>query len=636
MCGITGKVGSDRVDEALVAQMSAVLEHRGPDAGGSFVDNDAGLGVRRLAIIDVETGDQPVFNEDGSVLVILNGEIYNYVELREKLERRGHRFRTNSDTEVIVHLYEDHGAECVHDLRGMFALAVWDRRNRRLLLARDRLGKKPLYYAQRGQTLWFGSEVRALLADPELPRDADHKSIDAYLQLQYVPNPRSAFLGVSKLAPAHTLTWQAGHAEVHRYWRLSYSPAEEPLDEGEACERIRDGLMEATRLRLRSDVPLGAFLSGGLDSSAVVAAMARQAPGRVRTFSIGFDDRRFDERAHARLVAEAFDTEHQEFVVRPDAMEIVPTIAWHYGEPFADHSAIPAFQLAELTSRHVKVALNGDGGDENFAGYARYRASALAFRLASLSRVPRQGVARALRLASRAPLRHARRRRLGRMSAAMLAPGGERFGTWLAFFTRSELDRLYTPEFKESLEPFSVGRLIDDLIASSDADSLTNTLLDADIQTYLAGDLLVKMDIATMAHSLEVRSPLLDQEFMSLAASLPASLKLHRGDHKRIFKKAVAPLLPRQTLTRPKMGFTIPLAHWFRAELRELPREVLLDETAVARGIFRPDGVRELIDDHVAGRADNANRIWALLQLELWFRTFIDNRRTSPLTLSAA
>jgi asparagine synthase (glutamine-hydrolysing) len=636
MCGIAGKVGSERIDAALIAEMSAVLEHRGPDAGGSFVDDGAGLGVRRLAIIDVETGDQPVFNEDRSALVILNGEIYNYVELREQLERRGHRFRTKSDTEVIVHLYEDHGAECVQQLRGMFAFAVWDRRNRRLLLARDRLGKKPLYYAQRGDTLWFGSEVRALLQDPELPREADHESIDAYLQLQYVPNPRSAFLGVSKLAPAHTLTWQAGNAEARRYWRLSYAPAEEPLEEGEACERIRDGLMEATRLRLRSDVPLGAFLSGGIDSSAVVAAMARQSQSRVRTFSIGFDERRFDERPYARLVAEAFDTEHQEFVVRPDAMGIVPRIAWHYGEPFADHSAIPTLQLAELTSRHVKVALNGDGGDENFAGYARYRAGAFAFRLARLPEVPRRGVATALRLTARAPLKHARRRRLERMSEAMLAPRGERFATWLAFFTRPELDRLYTPDFRESLSPFSVGRLIDDLMGASDADSLTNTLLDADIQTYLAGDLLVKMDIATMAHSLEVRSPLLDQEFMSLAASLPASLKLHRGDHKRIFKKAVAPLLPKQILARPKMGFTVPLAHWFRDELSELPREVLLDEVATGRGIFRPDGVRELIDDHVAGRADNANRIWALVQLELWFRTFIDARRTSPLTLSAA
>ncbi|MDX6673204.1 MAG: hypothetical protein QOH11_622, partial [Solirubrobacteraceae bacterium] len=379
MCGIAGKVSPDGVGPELMERMCAALEHRGPDSRGTFLDDGAGLAVQRLAIIDLHTGDQPVGNEDRSVVVALNGEIYNYRELRSELCARGHRFATEGDTEVIAHLYEERGDHCVEDLRGMFAFALWDRRRRRLLLARDRIGKKPLFYSRRGRSLIFASEARALLADEEVPRDVSYDAIDCYLQYQYVPAPLSAFAALRKLPPAHRLTWEGGEVALQRYWRLSYADRSRASSE-ELREEIRDRLLEATRLRLRSDVPVGAFLSGGVDSSAVVAAMARQTSRPVRTFSIGFDIAGFDETRYAREVARAYGTEHHEFRVEAHATDLIAQLAWHYGEPFADPSALPSFELARLARRHVKVALNGDGGDENFAGYPRYAANRLAAR----------------------------------------------------------------------------------------------------------------------------------------------------------------------------------------------------------------------------------------------------------------
>ncbi|MFL5892913.1 MAG: asparagine synthase (glutamine-hydrolyzing), partial [Solirubrobacterales bacterium] len=379
MCGIVGKLSvSGSADEVLLERMCAAIEHRGPDSRGSFLEPGVALGIQRLRVIDLERGDQPIANEDGSVIVIQNGEIYNYRELRDDLEARGHRFSTHSDTEVIVHLYEDYGDACVEHLRGMFALAVWDRSRRRLLLARDRLGKKPLFYAQRDGELWFGSEARAILEDPAIPRDIDPAAIDAFLQFQYVPSPASAFRALRKLPPAHVLVWKDGRLRTSRYWTLSFSPDDEYGSEEEMKERIRSELLEATRLRLRSDVPLGAFLSGGVDSSAVVAAMAQTMSTPVKTFSIGFDVASFDETEHAREIAGLFGTDHEEFRVQPEALAILPRLVWHYGEPFGDQAAIPTLYLAELTRRHVTVALTGDGGDENFAGYLHH-VSALRF-----------------------------------------------------------------------------------------------------------------------------------------------------------------------------------------------------------------------------------------------------------------
>jgi len=636
MCGIAGKVSPrGGVERDLVERMCDVVRHRGPDSHGLWTDGRVGLGVRRLAVIDLDTGDQPLLNESDTVVVIQNGEIYNYRELRTALEAAGHTFRSKSDTEVIVHLYEEHGDACLHFLRGMFAVAVWDIKRQRLLLARDRIGKKPLFYAVRDDTLWFGSEAKSILEDPEVPRDVDPAAIDAFLRYLYVPHPRSAFSALKKLPPAHILTWQEGTVEVSRYWRLSYRP-DHRLRGPELHEAIRGSLLEATRLRLRSDVPVGAFLSGGVDSSAVVAAMVRESSKRVRTFSIGFDVPAFDETQYAREVSELLGTEHHELSIRPDAIELLPRLVWHYGEPFADSSAIPSFYLAELTRRDVTVALNGDGGDENFAGYPRYHAIALAERLGRLVPETTQvWLERLVAPVARGASAGTVRARLGKLAKALRQEPWHRYADWISYLDQSEVDRLYTPEFAMSVAHEWAPTVIRDAYVASDASSTVNRLLDVDVNVYLPGDLLVKMDIASMAHSLEVRSPLLDHVFMELAAAIPADDKLRGRRSKAVFKDALRPWLPARILERPKMGFAVPLAQWFRGPLKDLPREVLLDAKAAERGLFRPDRINTLIDEHVEGRRDHADTLWALLQLELWFRTFVD-RSPAPIALSAA
>ncbi|MEO8092017.1 MAG: asparagine synthase (glutamine-hydrolyzing) [bacterium] len=628
MCGIAGKVCLDgEVDEALLERMCEVIRHRGPDSRGTYIGEGVGLGVQRLAIIDLHTGDQPISNEDGTVVVILNGEIYNYRELRIELERAGHRFRSRSDTEVIVHLYEDLGDECVHRLRGMFAFALWDRPRRRLLVARDRLGKKPLLYSHRGGTLWFGSEGKSILQDQAVPRDVDFDAVDAFLQFGYVPDPLSTFAALRKLPPAHLLTWEHGKLEIRRYWRLSYTPRAAHRTPEDAHEAIREALLEATRLRMRSDVPLGAFLSGGVDSTAVVAAMSMQSSGTVKTFSVGFDVDRFDETGSAREVAELFGTEHSEFRLEPDAVEVLPTLVWHYGEPFADESAIPSLYLAEAARRHVTVALNGDGGDESFAGYDNYWAGMVASRL---SWVP-ASAAGAFRAVTGAlagdPPRFGPVRRARWLAKAATLSQAELSTFMASRFNQRERAALYTEEFKAELErlaPLSAPRVMSHALEGSDAPTPLERFLDADVNTYLPSDLLVKMDIATMAHSLEVRSPLLDHVFMELAAGLPAAMKRRGRTSKVALKDALRTWVPDHILDRPKMGFSVPLADWFRGRLRELPEEVLLDDRSLGRGIFREEAIRALIDHHLAGRADNSRKLWSLLQLELWFRTYID------------
>jgi asparagine synthase (glutamine-hydrolysing) len=632
MCGIAGKVSlSEPVERPLIERMCEVIEHRGPDSRGIFLENGIGLGVQRLRIIDLQTGDQPLFNEDRSVVVVLNGEIYNYRELRTELEKAGHVFATRSDTEAIVHLYEDLGTNCVSRLRGMFAFALWDSRRRQLLLARDRLGKKPLFYALKRGTLWFGSETRAILEDAAIERKVDFEAIDSFLQLLYVPAPFSAFAALRKLPPAHTLIWRDGQIRVDRYWRLSYRRGD-VTEESEAHELIRRHLLEATRLRLRSDVPLGAFLSGGVDSSAVVAAMAQQT-SRVKTFSIGFDVDEYDETPYAREVAKLFSTEHHELRVEAKAMEVLPRLVWHYGEPFADSSAIPSFYLSELTSRHVTVALNGDGGDENFAGYTRYLPRR-ADRFLALPRLVRAALAT---IAAAAPgaSESSFRTRFERAARVSLLPPRDRYARMMAYFDERERTDLYTPEFREALgHSPTASKAITDFYEASDGEDEVSRLLDVDVQTYLSGDLLVKMDIASMAHSLEVRSPLLDHELMEMSAALPGHLKLNGGMTKKIFKDALRIWLPGHILDRGKAGFAVPISKWFRSELRELPREVLLDPDSLRRGFFREERLRALIDAHQSGNWDNSHKLWALIQLELWLSTFIDGTVSAPPTLN--
>ncbi len=620
MCGIAGCVHADgrAADPALVERMCAALEHRGPDARGIHAAGPAGLGIQRLRVVDVEGGDQPLYNEDRTVAVVLNGEIYNFRELRRRLEAAGHRFRTDGDTETIVHLYEEEGVDCVRSLDGMFAFALWDESRQRLLVARDRVGKKPLFYSLRAGTLSFASELRALLQDDEVPRDVDEQALDCYLAYGYIPAPLSAFRAVRKLPPATSMVYEGGRVTLERYWRLDYGHKHAVADARELHAPLRETLSRAVRRRLVADVPLGAFLSGGIDSSAVVAAMARETSEPVRTFSIGFDSERFDELEHARLIAERFGTEHEELQVRPDAISIAPRIARHYGEPFADSSAIPSFYLAEMTRRHVTVALNGDGGDESFAGYTRYAANVLAARL---ERVPlplrRLGAGLAARLPESAEEQSARNR-IRRLGGSLGLDGPARYERYVSLFDSDQRARLYSDEYRAALGGTDVvAEAIAEPWREASGASRLDQLLEVDVRTYLPGDLLTKIDIATMAHSLEARSPFLDPEMMQFAAAIPAPMKLQGMEKKVILRDALRAWLPDSILDRPKQGFSVPLAEWLRGDLREYSRDLLLDQASFSRARFRPGAVQELLDGHLAGQ-DHSQRIWALLMLEQW------------------
>ncbi len=622
MCGIAGIVRASGapVERETLERMCAAQAHRGPDARGLHLDDGVGLGIQRLRVIDLVTGDQPVYNEDRTVVVVLNGEIYNFEELRRRLLAKGHTFSTAGDTETIVHLYEELGPACVRELHGMFAFALWDAGKRQLLIARDRVGKKPLFYNERPGALSFASELRALMQDPEVPREIDHQALDAYLAYGFVPAPMSAFAGVRKLMPGSVLTYRDGKARTERYWRLDYSQKRGGEPQEEVHEEIRETIRGAVRRRMVSDVPMGAFLSGGIDSSTVVAAMSEISSGPVKTFSIGFDDERFNELPQARLVAQRFGTDHHELVVRPDAAEMLPTVVRQYGEPFADHSALPCFYLARFAREHVTVALNGDGGDESFGGYQRYTTNAA---LAALDRVPYPLRRLASAAAKRAPLGGDPRRmrsKLGRFALAAELDRESRYLGAQSMFTADARARLYTPEHAGMLDLSLAAEPLLEPWRDSTAADLVDQLLDVDVNTYLPDDLLAKIDIATMAYSLEGRSPLLDHELMELAASLPAESKVGRGKRKRVLRSALRGWIPDEILDAPKQGFELPVARWLRGELRGYAEEVLLDPGARARGWCQEREVRRLLDEHGAGTHDHGRPIWTLLTLELWYR----------------
>ncbi|MBV8955372.1 MAG: asparagine synthase (glutamine-hydrolyzing) [Solirubrobacterales bacterium] len=625
MCGIAGKIDfSGPVDAELLHRMCAAMTHRGPDARGVWVDRGVGLGMQRLAIIDVAGGEQPIFNEDETIALVMNGEIYNFPDLRERLVRRGHRFSSHVDTEVLVHLYEDHGEDLVHHLRGMFAFALWDSRRRKLFCARDRVGKKPLFWARKGSRVWFASEIGALLQDSEIDRAIDPAAIDAYLAYQYVPHPMSAFREIRKLPPACTLSVTEQGETINRYWSLDFSRKLDAMPQPELEQQLRAHLRVATRIRLMSEVPLGAFLSGGIDSSAVVAAMAEQLSEPVKTFSISFSDQDFDEIRYARMVAEQFGTDHHEFRVEPEALAIMPKMARHYGEPFADPAAIPSFYLAELTRRHVTVALNGDGGDECFAGYARYFATDRASRLDWLPGTLKWAAPRLAALLPRGAAMYSTPARIRRLSARLAETPDTRWISYMSVFDSDARSRILSRGFRSQLEDSTTDDVILTPWHQSTAAERIDRLLDVDSNTYLPGALLVKIDIATMAHSVEARSPFLDQELMQFAASLPAELKLRGRDGKHILKSAMRGILPDEILDRKKMGFGVPLVSWFRNELRDLPQEILLDPGAVERGYFNRREIERVIHEHQHSQADHSYRLWALLQLEMWHRTVVE------------
>jgi asparagine synthase (glutamine-hydrolysing) len=627
MCGIVGIVRGDDapVDRGLLGRMCEAIRHRGPDEDGFYFKGSTGLAMRRLAIIDLKGGQQPIHNEGRTAWIVFNGEIYNYLELREKLEKLGHKFYTNCDTEAIVHAYDRYGADCPKHLRGMFAFAIWDESKEELFLARDRVGKKPLLYAEVGGGLVFGSEFSALLLHPDISREIEPDALHYYLSYMYVPAPLTAYRAIRKLEPGHSLRWSRnGDIRVERYWQPDFSHKLK-IDEEEAGERALEILREAVRVRLMSEVPLGAFLSGGVDSSAVVALMSQESSAPVKTFSIGFEEQDFSELHHARRVAEHVGAEHHEFIVRPNAMEVLPTLVEHYGEPYADSSALPTYYVSRETRRHVTVALNGDGGDECFAGYQRYAAMRLAEKYHRLPGILRESfIERGFELLpSSGGLRDPVARAKRFMRAASL-PKLERYLRWMSVFDREAKRELYSDEFARETLGQRETQFLEPWFAKADGAGIVDAALLTDTMTYLPGDLLVKVDIASMAVSLEARSPFLDHHVIEFAASLPEKLKLKGLTTKYILKRVLKRLLPAENLERPKMGFGVPIGHWFRGELQGYLRETLLSEKSMRRGLFKPAAVKRMIEQHTNRTRSYDHQLWTLLMLELWFERFID------------
>jgi asparagine synthase (glutamine-hydrolysing) len=626
MCGIVGIVNNQGspVDQALISRMCEAIRHRGPDEDGFYLSQGVALGMRRLAIIDLKGGQQPIHNQDRTAWIVFNGEIYNYLELREKLEKLGHTFYTNSDTEAVIHAYDQYGADCPKHLRGMFAFAIWDERTRELFLARDRVGKKPILYAQVNGQLIFGSEFSALLLHPAIGREIDTEALHHYLSFMCVPAPMTAYRAIRKLEPGHSLRWRKGEIKIEQYWQPDFS-RKLKISEQEAGERAIEILRDAVKVRLMSEVPLGAFLSGGIDSSAVVALMSQESSEPVKTFSIGFDEQDFSELHHARRVAEHVGADHHEFIVRPDALEVLPLLVEHYGEPYADSSAIPTYYVARETRKHVTVALNGDGGDESFAGYERYAAMQLAEKYHRIPAVLRDSlVKQAIGLIPSSETKRSRVRDVKRFLQAASLPKVERYLRWVSVFDTAAKENLYSASFLHETQSIRAADILTPWFARANGAGIVDAALLADINTYLPNDLLVKVDIATMAVSLEARSPFLDHHLIEFAASLPEKLKLRGLTTKYLLKRMLKKLLPAENLDRRKMGFGVPIGHWFRGKLQPFLRETILSETALRRGLFRPEAVRQLVELHTRGERDNSHQLWTLLMLELWFERFID------------
>ncbi len=628
MCGICGQVNRDAdrpVDGRILRSMNAVVQHRGPDSDGFYLAGNVGLAVRRLAVIDLVTGDQPLSNENNTVWIVFNGEVYNYPELRVQLEQRGHRFRTQTDTEAVVHLYEDYGPECVHHLRGMFAFAIWDTELQRLLLVRDRIGKKPLFYGEHDDALLFGSEIKCILQYPHLERVVDLEAIHHYLTLQYVPDPWTAFKGIRELPPAHRLLWQNGRATLECYWDLDYEPKwdqPEPL----LKEQLRELITDAVRLRLVSDVPLGAHLSGGIDSSIIVGLMASLMSQPVKTFSIGFSVEGFSELPYARQVAEKFDTDHHEFILEPDVLSILPKLVEHFDEPFADPAAIPTWCLAEMTRRHVTVALNGDGGDEAFAGYQRYYGDRIADAYRMVPAAIRHGVfdrvLRILPIGVNTPMERNTLMALRQLAQAAEMSHEASIARWGGYFTEQDKYRLYTEDMRQALNGTESAAILMRSFREARAKGRVDRTLYTDVHNYLPGALLPKVDRTTMAHSLEARSPFLDHKVLEFAARLPQSWKLRGRETKRILRQVFAELLPPPVAKRGKVGFGVPLTLWFRGPLAGAAEELLLGAGARSRRYLRQDAVARLLEENRRGAGDHGKRIWSLLNLEMWLEKY--------------
>jgi len=624
MCGIAGFVGasirdvSDHQNSIVLKRMCQVIAHRGPDDQGMMVKDGVALGMRRLAIIDLVAGHQPISGEDGSVTTVFNGEIYNYRELQRDLEGRGHHFQTNSDTEVIVHAYEEYGSACVNLFRGMFAFALWDSRARKLFLARDRVGKKPLYYTSTPEgSFVFGSELKSLLQHPEVSPKINVEAVDAYLTFGYVPDPLSIFQDIHKLPPGHRLTHIDGRVTVEKYWDFCFEPVEARREE-DYLDELRALLDEAVRIRLVADVPLGALLSGGIDSSTIVGLMSRYTSRPVKTFSIGFREDSYNELKYARVAAKHFGTEHHEFIVTPESCDIVDKLVWHFDEPFADPSAIPTYIVSKLARQYVTVVLSGDGGDELFGGYTRYVIDHRRSGFAYLPRFFRYGIMQPL--SRRLPHGAWGRNYIYNVALDPV----DRYTDGMSFFTTLNKLSLYPADFRRQLSGGGIHERFREYAMSVQTGQALDRLLYLDSKTYLPGDILTKVDRMSMAVSLEARAPLLDHKLIDFVTRLPASIKLKGVETKHIFKRAVRNVVPDEILDRPKQGFGIPIQKWIKEQLRELTHETLTEPRTLQRGYVEPRYIKKLLDEHERERRDHSMALWVLLMLELWHRTFVD------------
>jgi len=620
MCGICGILNYDKahqVYESDVRKMCKVISHRGPDDEGVFAEYNIGLGMRRLSIIDLATGSQPISNEDNTVWIVFNGEIYNYRELRQDLQNKGHRFKTNSDTEVIVHAYEEYDEACPKMLNGMFAFAIWDSLRKRLFMARDRIGIKPLYYYNDSRRIVFGSEIKPILQINDIPRRVNPKALDNFLTFEYVPGPLSIFENISKLLPAHTLSCQNGKISIKKYWELPVRSNNHT--ENEICENLRELLQDSVKIRLMSEVPLGVFLSGGLDSSTVVALMNQVMDQPVKTFSIGFDDETYNEVNYAQTIAKKFKTEHHEFVIKPDAVGLTEELIGYLDEPFGDFSIFPTYLVSKMAKDYVTVVLSGDGGDELFAGYDTYIADRISLYYKKLPGFMRDRIISPF-FDSIPPTSKKKGlvNRAKRFIEGSLLPKDLGHTRWMIFLSSYERNRLYSDDFKESLKKEDPYDFIRNHFASSDFDDPLSRQMNVDINSYLVDDILVKVDRMSMAASLETRVPFLDHRFVEFAANIPSKFKLKGRQTKYILREAVSKILPREILSRGKEGFSIPIKNWLKGDLKPMMMEVLSPDKIKREGYFDAEYVDKLKNEHLKGMENHSHRLWALIVFEMW------------------
>jgi asparagine synthase (glutamine-hydrolysing) len=626
MCGICGIVNAEpgnKIDEGILQKMTRVITHRGPDDDGFFIQGPVGLGMRRLSIIDLVTGDQPVTNEDHSIWVVFNGEIYNYKKLYNEFVSKGHRFSTQSDTEVIVHAYEEFGVQCPEIFNGMFAFALWDDRKKRLLLARDHLGIKPLYYWLSNDNLIFGSELKSIILHPAVTREIDLEALDQFLTLEYIPAPRTIFKNIYKLPAGHRLVYQDGYSKIEKYWDI---PDLEPPQEEETIKQMLIELIDdSVAMQLMSDVPLGAFLSGGIDSSSVVAAMSKASTIPVKTFSIGFDDATYNELPYARSVARRYSTEHTEEILDPDIVDLVERLVRHLDEPFGDFSIFPTYLVSEVARQQVKVVLSGDGGDELFGGYDAYVAQAMDRYYRYLPSAIRQTVLPGMmaRVAPR-PEKKGIINKAKRFIEGAALPQDLQHTRWMMFISEQDRKNLYQPEIRSELNGEGPQDLLTDYFKEKGHWNPLAQQQYVDIKTYLVDDILTKVDRMSMAVSLEARVPLLDYRIVELAVNLPAQMKINQGETKWIFKQAMAERLPQDVLNKPKQGFSIPLKHWLRDSLKPMMTDLLSPEKVRDRGFFNSDCVSGWVDEHLNGVQNHSHRLWGLMVFEIWNQQFMD------------